>query len=66
MKVVWRAEMIMVCRSSYDLSQSLIQRGREREFSQYLAEIVNASEIRCTISAPSQEILKKVILGEMG
>jgi len=34
-------------------------------FSQYLAEIVDASEIHHTISAPSQEILKKVILGEV-
>ncbi|KIJ90079.1 hypothetical protein K443DRAFT_15547 [Laccaria amethystina LaAM-08-1] len=40
------------------------ERERER-FCQYLAEIVDALEIHCTISAPSQEILKKVILGEV-
>ena len=42
-------------------------RSKEREkrgSSKYLAEIVDASEIRCTSSAPSQEILKKVILGD--
>jgi hypothetical protein len=34
-------------------------------FSQYLAEIVDASDIRCTISASSQEILEKVMLREI-
>jgi len=34
-------------------------------FSQYLAEIVDASEICRMISAPSQEIPEKVILGEI-
>ena len=41
------------------------KRGKERSSSKYLAEIVDASEIHCMISAPSQEILKKVILGEI-
>jgi len=30
MKVIWRAEMTMVWRPSYDLSQSLVQREEER------------------------------------
>ena len=41
-------------------------RSKEREkrgSSKYLVEIVDASEIHCMISAPCQEILKKVILG---
>ena len=41
-----------------------LKRGKERGSSKYLAEIVDALEIRCAISAPSQEILKKVILGD--
>jgi len=34
-------------------------------FSQYLAEIIDALEICHTISAPSQEILEKVIQEEI-
>ena len=41
-----------------------LKREKERGSSKYLVEIVDASEIHCTISAPSQEILKKVILGD--
>ena len=41
-----------------------LKRGKERGSSEYLVEIVDALEIHCTISAPSQEILKKVILGD--
>ena len=41
-----------------------LKRGKERGSSKYLAEIVDASEIHCMISAPSQEILKKVIPGD--
>ena len=41
-----------------------LKRGKERGYSKYLAEILDASEIRCMISAPSQEILKKVIPGD--
>ena len=68
MKVIWRAEMAMVWWLSCDQLRSEsklgLKRGKERGSSKYLAEIVDASEIRCTISAPSQEILKKVILGD--
>ena len=68
MKVVWRAEMAMVWWLSCDQLRSEsklgLKRGKERGSSKYLAEIVDASEIRCTISAPSQKILKKVILGD--
>ena len=40
-----------------------LKRGKEKGSSKYLAEIIDASEIHRTISAP-QEILKKVILGD--
>ena len=33
-------------------------------FSAYLAEVVSASEIRCTTSALRQEILERVVCGE--
>jgi hypothetical protein len=36
-----------------------------KRFSQYLAEIIDAFDIHCTISAPSQEILEKVMLREI-
>ena len=51
---------------SVTISVEAWSKVRERaRFHQYLAEIVNASEIHCTISAPSQEILKRVILREI-
>ena len=68
MKVVWRAGMAMVwwpsCNQLQSESTLGLKRGKERGSSKYLAEIIDALEIRCTISAPSQEILKKVILGD--
>ena len=68
MKVVWRAGMAMVwwpsCNQLWSESKLGLKRRKERGSSKYLAEIVDASEICCTISAPSQEILKKVILGD--
>ena len=68
MKVIWRAGMAMVWWPSCDQLWSELKlglkRGKKRGSSKYLAEIVDASEIHCTISAPSQEILKKVILGD--
>ena len=50
MKVVWRAEMTMVWRPSYDLSQSLVQREEERRketgHRRILARTVIAMEIQ--------------------
>ena len=68
MKVVWWAGMAMVWWPScdqlwFELKLGL-KRGKEIGSSKCLAEIVDASEICCTISAPSQEILKKLMLGE--
>ena len=68
MKVVWRAGMAMVwwlsCNQLWSESKLGLKRRKERGSSKYLVEIVDASEICCMISAPSQEILKKVILGD--
>ena len=68
MKVVWQAGMAMVWWPSCDQLRSELKRGlkrgKERGSSKYLVEIIDALEISCTISAPSQEILKKVILGD--
>ena len=68
MKVVWRAGMAMVwwlsCNQLRSELKLGLKRGKERGSSKYLAEIVDASEIHCMISAPSQEILKKVIPGD--
>ena len=68
MKVVWQAGMAMVWWPSCNQLRSELKLGLKREkkrgSSKYLAEIVDASEICCTISASSQKILKKVILGD--
>ena len=67
MKVIWRAGMALVRWPSCDQLQSEskpgLKRGKERGSSKYLAEIIDALEIHCMISAPSQEIFK-VILGD--
>ena len=68
MKVIWQAGIAMVWWPSCDQLRSELKLGlrreKERGSSKYLAEIVDASQICCTISAPSQEILKKAILGD--